>query len=137
MIVLELITGSLRSIGIIGETQNPSAEQGQAATTRLNDLMFQWQEKGVELGWNQKDAAGDPIALPSGLLGGIKAQLAELLANDYGVDAPPLVLREADDSRTMLNRQALQAAFGRPNLRSLPLGESSAGRFDITTGTVR
>ena len=137
MLVLEIVTGALRMTGVIGETQTPSAEQGSSAVTRLNDLMHQWAEKGVDLGWDTKATTADTIVLPLGLIGGIKAQLAELLASDYGVDLSPVVVRDAEDSRTMLNRHALQMAFGRPNLRSTPLGESGAGRFDILTGTVR
>lgn len=137
MLVLDIVTGSLRMIGVIGETQTPSAEQGQASVDRLNDLMHQWAEKGVELGWNTKSTTADTVVLPLGFVGGIKAQLAELLANDYGVDLPPVVARDAEDSRTMLNRQALQMSFGRPNLYSMPMGESNPGAFDITTGTWR
>lgn len=135
MIALDLITASLRSIGIIGETQTPSAEQGSDAVTRLNDLFAQWAEKGVDLGWNPKDLTTDTVVLPPGHVQGIKAQLAELLASDYGVDVPPVVIRDAEDSRTILMRQALQAAFGRPNLRAMPLGNT--GVYNILTGTYR
>lgn len=139
MLVLELATDALRLCGVIGETQTPSAEQGQSAVTRLNDLMFQWEEKGVDLGWNTKATTADTVVLPLGHVKGIKAQLAELLASDYGVldSLPQIVLRDAEDSRTMLQRQALQIAFGRPNLRAMPLGETGGGLFDINSGIVR
>jgi len=133
MLVLDLATDALRQIGIISESETPSAEQGQAAVTRLNDLFAEWAEKGVDLGWNPKDTTGDSVALPLGHAKGVKAQLAELLAGDYGVDAPATVLRDAQDSKNMMQRQALQASFARPNLRAMPLG--NGGVFDITTGT--
>lgn len=135
MLVLDIVTGSLRATGIIGETQSPSAEQGQAAVTRLNDLMFLWAERGVDLGWNTKATTADTVILPLGWVHGIKAQLGELLSNDYGVDPPVTVLRDADESRNMMNRQALQMAFSPPNLQAMPLGRGSW--FDITTGTWR
>lgn len=135
MLVLELATDSLRAIGIIGETQDPSAEQGQSAVDRLNDLMFLWAEKGADLGWNTKATTADTVVLQLGYIHGIKAQLAELLASDYGVEPPPVVLRDADDSRTMLERRVVQAALARPNLRAMPLGAS--GWFDILTGKTR
>lgn len=134
MNVLDIVTGSLRSIGIIGESKTPSAEQGSNATTKLNDLMSYWAEKGVHVGWNVKAATTDTVALPLGLVQGIKAQLAELLASDYGVDIPPVVIREAADSRNLMQRQALQMQFSRPDLSAMPL---SSGVYDILTGTYR
>jgi hypothetical protein len=132
--VLDIATGSLRAIGIIGESKTPSAEQGANAVTRLNDLMTQWAEKGVNVGWDVKAATTDTVAVPLGLVHGIKAQLAELLASDYGVDIPPVVIREAAESRTLMQRQALQLQFTRPDLSAMPL---SAGVYDINTGTYR
>lgn len=139
MLVLELATDALRLCGVIGETQTPSAEQGQSAVTRLNDLMFQWEEKGVDLGWNSKATTADTVVLPLGHVKGIKAQLAELLASDYGVldSLPQTVIRDAEDSRNMLQRQVLQLAFSRPNLNSMPMGESGGGLLDIASGTIR
>ncbi len=134
MLVLELVTGALRQSGVIGETQDPSADQGQSAVTRLNDLMAEWAEKGVDFGWNVKSTTADTVVLPLGHIKGVKAQLAELLASDYGVDPLPITVRDAAESRNMMQRQALQMQFERPSLTGLPV---SQGVFDILTGTWR
>lgn len=126
MLVLDIATDALRRIGVIGETQTPSAEQGQSAVTRLNDLMSQWQEKGVYLGWNPKATTADTAVLPQGLVHGIKAQLAEQLASDYGVleMMPVKVAMDAEESRNMLQRNALQQAFSAPDLGNLSYGQA-------------
>jgi hypothetical protein len=39
---LELITDAFRQIGMIDENEAPSAEQGQVALRRLNQLLAAW-----------------------------------------------------------------------------------------------
>jgi hypothetical protein len=135
MLVLELVTDSLRRIGIIAESEDPSAEEGQDAVTRLNDLMFEKAEQGVDIGWNKKATTADTVVLPDGVLNGIKAELAELLAVEYGVELPPLVVRDAEQSRNRLLRMALQRQFQQGRNNSYPNG--FGGTLDITTGIIR
>lgn len=133
MLVLSLVTDSLRRAGIIAESESPSAEEGQDAVTRLNDLMFLKAEQGIDLGWNRKATTADTLVLPDGILGGIKAELTEILSVEYGTQLDPLVVEEARESRNRLLRGALQRQFGQPTL-GLPTGEGAGGIFNISTG---
>lgn len=136
MIVLEIVTDSLRRIGVIGQTKTPSAEQGANAVTRLNNLMALLATNGVDLGYNPKASTADTIVLPLGVIHGITAQLSESLAEDYGVTPiPAAVVRDAEESRNMLVRNALIDSFGNTNLSGLPRGQGTGGVYDITTGT--
>lgn len=136
MLVLELVTDSLRRIGVIAESEDPSAESGQDATTRLNDLMFQKAENGVDIGWNRKATTADTVVLSDGIISGIKAELAELLAVEYGVELPPLVIKEAEESRNRLLRMTLQRQFQPQQNNSYPSG-IIGGIFDVSTGRAR
>ena len=133
MIVLELVTGSLRQIGIIGETQTPSAEQGQAAVTRLNDLMAELDEDQIDLGWNPKSTTADSVALPLGNVEGIKAMLAVKLAGDYGVDPPQSVILSASESYKRLLRQAIQQAMVVTRVYNVPRGNFQGDTARIET----
>lgn len=124
MLVLDIVTGSLRAIGIIGETQDPSAEQGASAVTALNDLMASLEEDEIDLGWNPKDTTGDTAALPLGHVETIKALLAVKLASDYGVDVPAVVALNASSGYKRLLRQGIQAAMQKTRLTNLPRGNA-------------
>jgi hypothetical protein len=132
MLVLELVTGSLRQIGIIGETQDASAEQGQDAVTRLNDLMLSLEEDDVDLGWNPKSTTADTVVLPLGEVGTIKALLAVVLAGSYGVEVPPITALTADTGYKRLLRKGLQQAM-RETRPSNPRGDSQYFRSRIET----
>lgn len=50
-IILDIVTDAARIVNLIDETQQLSAEQGQMALVALNDLMADYFEDGIELGW--------------------------------------------------------------------------------------
>lgn len=124
MLVLDLVTGSLRSIGVIGETQTPSAEQGQSAVTALNDLMASYEEDQIELGWNPKATTADTVELPLGHVEAIKSLLAMKLAGDYGVDPPVSVADAASRGYKRLLRMAIQMAMQTTRLNNVPRGDA-------------
>jgi apolipoprotein N-acyltransferase len=46
MLALELVSGALQLIGVIGETKTPSAEQGAHGVKKLNDMMAELEGRG-------------------------------------------------------------------------------------------
>lgn len=122
MIVLDLVTDSLRQIGIIGETQTPSAEQGADAVIRLNDLMASLAEDDIDLGWNPKDLSSDAAVLPLGAVAAIKALLAIVLAGEYGVEIPATTAAVASDGYKRLLRQGVQNVMRQTRVYVLPRG---------------
>ena len=123
MLVLELVTGALRQIGIIGETQDASAEQGQDAVTRLNDMMASLAEDDVDLGWNPKATTADTVVLPLGEVETVRALLAVRLAGSYGVEVPPVTAMVADSGYKRLLRKGLQLVM-RETRPSNPRGDA-------------
>lgn len=134
MNVVDLVTDVLRDLGIISEIATPSAEQGQQAVTKLNDLMASLKEDGILLDFNPKATTAEAIALPDGQLSTIKAMLGMKLCDSYGVVPPPLGLAtEAKDGYERLLRQSLHATMQR-GVSDAPYGEQQFWRWNILTG---
>lgn len=133
MTVEEFVTDVLRNCGIINEIETPSAEQGQDAVTKLNDLMASLEEDGICFGFNPKSSTADDIVLPDGHRAALKAMLGVMLCDSYG-QAPPAVMAALADSgyRRML-RQALVMNM-RKVTTDAPRGERDRARFNILTG---
>jgi hypothetical protein len=132
MLVLELATYALRQIGIIGETHDASAEQGQDAVTRLNDMMASLLEDDIDLGWNPKSTTADTVVLPLGEVDTIKSLLAVKLAGSYGVDAPPATVLAADSGYKRLLRKGLQQVM-KPTRSAIPRGDAQYVNHRIET----
>lgn len=126
MVVLDIVTDSLRQIGIIGETQTPSAEQGQDAVTRLNDLMLSMEEDDIVLGWNPKATTADTVSLPLGQVAAIKALLAVQLAGEYGSEIPATTITNARDGYQRLLRQGIQNVMKQTRLYVMPRGNAQS-----------
>jgi hypothetical protein len=53
---LEIITAALRLLGVIAETETPSAEQGATGLAVLNDMLEDWSGREIEVGqWPQTE----------------------------------------------------------------------------------
>ena len=131
MELLDLITGSLRDIGVIEATQAPSAEQGQNALRNLNNIMASLAEDDVDLGYAPTDDITGDIALPLGHVSAIQSLLALKEASDRGIDAPDLVTATAISGRQRLLKQAIQMQIGRTVAETLPRGNSQiSGSFN-------
>lgn len=126
MVVLDLVTDSLRQIGIIGESETPSADQGQDAVTRLNDLMLSMEEDDIQLGWNPKSTSADTVSLPLGEVATIKALLAITLAGEYGAVVPPTTAAFASDGYKRLLRKGIQNVMKQTRLYVMPRGNAQS-----------
>lgn len=133
MTALDYIKDALRLIGVIGETETPSAEQGAFGVSKLNDLMAELEECGIELGYAPVSATTDTVTLPAGHRAGIKAQLAVEMASNYGAEIPLSVASANDESRRRLGNQAIILAM-KPADSGLPMQESGYSAYEIGTG---
>lgn len=131
--VLEIVTDSLRQIGVIGQTKTPSAEQGADAVAKLNDLMQSLQEDEIDLGWGVKASTASTYVLPLGLVEGIKAMLAMKLAGTYGVEPPAVTSALAAAAYRRMLGQAIHAAMNTKRMTVLPQGSGQRGVSRIET----
>ncbi len=133
MLVSDLVTDTLRKATVIGQTATPSAEQGQDAVTKLNDLMFQLAEDGITFGYNPKATTAESIELPAGDVMTIKAMLCVALCGGYGIDPPPFELSIADAG---YNRLLTRAIYGeaQETVPNSPWPDAYRSTWDITRG---
>jgi hypothetical protein len=131
---LDLITGSLRDIGVIGESETPTAEQGQTGVTKLNELMASLAEDGIDLGWAPVSLTTDTVVLPAGHISALKAMLSVSQASVYGADPSPMVAGRANNGYIRLLGQAFSLAVERAQSNTLPAGNSQRSGERILTG---
>jgi hypothetical protein len=134
MQAVELITDSLRIVGILSEIDTASAEQGAIGVTRLNDLMASLAEDGIDLGYAPLTDSTDDVLLPLGHVGAVKYMLGLLLCVDYGVDPQPMCVDRASSGYERLLRQAIHAQM-QPTIPRLPTGDSQGSGVNFYTGT--
>ena len=132
----ELVTQSLRSIGILQETESPSAEQSSTALTTLNDMMADLQADGVDVGYAPQSDPNVDIGLNIEDRLAIKSLLAVILCPDYERQPSPILVALAVAGRERLLRNAI---INNPVVTPLTLprgdGQGLFGiRFNILTG---
>lgn len=133
MTVADFITDVLRQLAIISEIETPSAEQGQDAVTKLNDLMASLEVDGVSFGYNPKATSAEDIVLPDGHKSAVKAMLGAALAEGYGIPVPPLMAAMANAGYQRLLRQSLQQSM-RKAYTDAPSGQMNQCSQNILTG---
>jgi hypothetical protein len=130
MTVNDFITDVLRQLTVISEIDTPSAEQGQDAVTKLNELMASLAEDEIKLGYNPKATTAEDIVLPDGQVSTIKAMLGVRLAEGYGLPVPQIMAAFAESGYKRLLRQSLNASM-RPTKPDCPT--AFGGSYNILT----
>ena len=121
---LDLTSDALLDLGVINESETPSAEQGSHALRQLNQMLEAWEEEGVRLGWcEQTDTSADAPLYPYALKG-VTAALAMELAPSYGgaASVSPALMKKFDDGMAVINRKAALK-----NLKPLSTAHMSRG----------
>ena len=131
MLVVDLVTDVLRQLVVISEIETPSAEQGQDAVTKLNDLMADLAEDGISRGFNPKGTTAEDLALPDGDKSGIKAMLGVRLCESYGLPVPPVMGALAEGWYRRALRNAIHDTM-RKVVSDAPRGERQRYRWNIT-----
>lgn len=135
MLLSDLITDVLRQLVIISEIETPSAEQGQDAVTKLNDMMASLEADGIDRGYNPKATSAEDIAIPDGDKAGIKAMLGVRLAEGYGIAVPPVMAALADAWYKRALTRAIYSTARESRLDNLPRGNAQPLSHNITTGS--
>lgn len=133
---IDIITRALLKLGIINESETPSAEQGADALTELNQLMEEWDEAGIKLGWCEQTDTSATAPLPPYAERGVTLRLALALAPSYGgaASVTPALIGDAEDSLKKLQRKVLLKGIVARDSRNMPQSEVPGTSFNITTG---
>jgi hypothetical protein len=133
MTVVDFVTDVLRQLAIISEIATPSAEQGQDAVTKLNDLMADLAEDGIERGYNPKATSAETLVLPDGDKAGIKAMLGVRICEGYGMPVLPVMAAMANAWYNRALRNSLHQTM-RAAVSDAPIGEHNGSTYDIERG---
>lgn len=131
MTTIRYVSDALKILGVIGETDTPSAEQGADAVIALNDMMMYYRELGFDCGFNPQANTSDSFTPPPGEREAIKYLLASRLVNQYPSNPMPqmsaMIAAEAD---ARWRRKAILLQI-EPNKPRLP---GTGHTFSILTG---
>ncbi|MFM2150260.1 MAG: tail accessory factor [Pseudomonadota bacterium] len=108
----DIITRSLRELGIVDAIETPSSEDAAAALDVLNDMVAAWELDAIPLGLATLTLNTD-LAVPASHMEALRSNLTARLAAVFGVQPPALAVEQA--SRGYRN---LQAAYARRRLLS-------------------
>lgn len=134
MLALEIVTDALRNIGVIAETETPSAEQGSDGVRKLNELMASLAEDGVDVGFAPISDTSDTVVIPLGDVRTIKALLAINMAPIYGAEIPEVVASIATSGYSRMLRNALLLAQHPVDLCTVSSGTGSSYEYDVERG---
>lgn len=129
----ELITDALGLLGVVGETETMSAEQGAHGLRTLNQIMADWEQDGVDLQYFAQTELADDTPVPDHAILAAKYYLAIALAPFYAARVPPEFLALADKYYTRLRRDAVKANVRPTDLTRLPAGQGWGRIWDIST----
>jgi hypothetical protein len=127
-----IISDALLDLGVINESETPSAEQGSHALRVLNQMLEAWEEEGVRLGWSEQTDTSADAPLPPYALKGVTAALALDLAPSYGGAASisPALTKKYDDGMALIYRKAALKNL-KPSRNTRAVGEGQRTVTDI------
>ena len=122
---LEIINAALRLLGVIAETETPSAEQGATGLSVMNDMLEDWSGRGIDVGQWPQTALDAEFPGPTTVEGVCKANLAVWLAPYYAAPLRPEVAGLAGAGYSRLLREAMLAQLQPATMTHLHQGEGS------------
>lgn len=94
----DVINRALAKIGVRAAESPLTAAETQDGLDALNDMLAAWENSGVTLGFLPVEKVSDTIRVPRHSLAAIKANLALIIAPEYGRVVNPALAVEARDS---------------------------------------
>lgn len=128
----DLIRDALSLLGVVGETEPLSAEQGAHGLRMLNEMLAEWEADGLDLAYFEQDDINDESPIQNSEAGAVKYNLAIDLAPHYGKAVAPEIAARAGKYLYRLKRDQMIAALEPSDVTHLPMGEGHWLRKDIT-----
>jgi hypothetical protein len=105
--VAEIVSRSLRLLGVLDANKAPSGSDYGTAILTLNAMVQRWEANGMALGWASVSDPGADIPLPPEAEQAVAFNLAVLLAPEYGITPNAVVVGFARDGLSELRRDRL------------------------------
>ncbi len=130
--VAKVVGRALRLIQVVDARQPVRASDMETAIEALNAMIRRWEADGISLGWMPNDNPSDEVLVPDEAVQAVAANLAVVLAPEYGVSVSGVVAQMAAAGMNDLMRDQAIATPIRPIL-SVP--ESSNYRSNTLNGS--
>lgn len=132
---LELVTDALRSLGVLDETETPSAEQGSHCLRQMNQMLAEWAVDGIDLGYFAQSSTADTSPIPDWAEGGVSGKLAMRVARDYGAQVSAELAARTDEAYSLILRTLTNQRLQGLDMSHLPQGSGGFGSgYNILTG---
>lgn len=127
---IDIIKAAYLKANIINDREVPTARQSESGLELLNDMMSDWQEDGIELGYFPQTLVDDDFPVEDKFFRGVKYNLALAVAGDNGVVAPEETRRIAGITFDRLAKATTEVVDTKFN--HMPTGGRSG--FNVETG---
>lgn len=122
-----IITAALRELGVLGEGEEASAEQGAHALGKLNRMIEAWTDNDIELGYFQQSSTTAACPITYWSERAVITRLALELAPTYGATITPELAFAANEAYTSLLRKIMIDAQKPLDMSHMPTGSGHAG----------
>lgn len=122
--VRDIVTRSMRLLGVLQSGENPSAEESEDGMAALNDMLNAWADQGVDLEFFEFTSINDTVPYPEDHMAALRYNLAIELAPEFGVE-----VSEAIAVRAKQYFDALQVKYSNPDTLSADAGLLLTGRY--------
>ena len=129
-----IIQQAYQIIGVVGESQTVSAEQGQTGLDTLNELMASLSTEDIDIGYFKQESTTDDCPIPEWAERGIVSKLAqELLAVYPSAQVIPKIMDDDTNGFAVIRRMCMNRKLVDQDTRYLGLGDGNYRwrRFDI------
>lgn len=130
----DYITRALKKIGVLAESESPSAEQGSDALVVMNDMFAVWESEGIDVGWKPSASTTDTIDFHPAVREAVVTNLAARLCADYAREPSAVLATLAVRTYEKLLREAINAKVRGVPMWHIPLGEGRMDSGNILTG---
>lgn len=130
----DYITRALKKIGVLAESESPSAEQGSDALVVMNDMFAVWESEGIDVGWKPSASTTDTIDFHPAVREAVVTNLAARLCTDYAREPSAVLATLAVRTYEKLLREAINAKVRGVPMWHIPLGEGRMDSGNILTG---
>ena len=120
----DIVNGALRKLGVNPSDSAITGQEMLDGIESLNDMLIEWENSGIVLGFAPIADSADTIRVPRGTEAAIKASLAGRLASDYSKQPSASLMGEisaAFDNMLRIIQKPLDVEF--PD--TLPIGSGN------------
>lgn len=130
----QIIRDSLSLIGVIGETQPLSAEDGVTGLEVMNEMLSAWENiDEIDISFFEQSDINDDFPCESQFIPLVKYHLAIELAPRFGIQVSSEVAAMAVKYMDMFNKKLVISQVEPADVSHLPMGEGHWPMYNIVT----